>query len=138
MMTACTVSRLRGNWRPLFAAGFVLALVQNYWSYSARLASQSEWVEIERGNRSIAEQIAQRLDLACAVIGTNVQVRGYPVLLFHRGIHEGMTKEQWHKLPHAAGCARVWLEGIPAPRTNLPRFTEAFIEGPIDVHVLPH
>ncbi len=136
MMVCFVAWRLAPRPRATFLGFLVLALIQNYWAHRIEQGRIAAWTDIDRANRSIVSQLREQVDLGCAIIGSNIMVRGYAVLLLHRNIHETMSRDEFRAEPDRGACARVYLPGAPA-FPNLPRFSEAIIEGATPIHIRP-
>lgn len=136
MMISYVTWRLTARPRLVFLGFLLLALGQNYWAHRIKQGRIASWTDIDRANRSIVSQLREQVDLGCAVIGSNIMVRGYAVLLLHRNIHETMSRDEFRAVPDGGACARVYLAGAPA-FPNLPRFSEAIIEAPTPIHIRP-
>jgi len=136
MLTTYAAWSLSSRPRTVLVCFLAIAVVQNYGAHRILQGRIAAWTEIDRKNHSIVSQLRENVDLRCALIGSNIMVRGYAVLLLHRNIHETMTREEFRTLPDNGACARIYLPGAPA-FPNLPRFFEAIIELPTPVHIQP-
>jgi hypothetical protein len=107
-----------------------LACASSFHSYRQDLKSYAAWSEADAGNRELATRILTRVDGACAMFSSNIAVRGYSSLLFHRGIYEGKTRDESMALMTGSGaCALVYLEGVWA-FPDLPRYARATLMRP--------
>jgi len=65
--------------------------------------------------------------MECAVLSSNIGVRGYANLLFHRGIYEGKYSQDSPELmAKRNACASIYLEGTSV-FLGLPKYTKATI-----------
>jgi len=79
------------------------------------LFKYSEWSKIDISNKNLVSLITEKVDLQCAIIASNQNVRGYANMLFHHGIFENKSFKQTTKLRlEKKACASVYLESIEA------------------------
>ena len=105
----------------------LLSSFHGYKSYIADINSYSSWGAIDTENRKFALRLSKGVDVACAVFYSNLEVRGYANLLFHRGIYEkNFFRETPGLLAKRNTCASVYLEGVRA-FPDLPKYTKATI-----------
>ena len=141
MILAFTYVRLPKWPRLAFVALVLVACVHGYKSYRADMNTYAPWADADAANIQLAKQIGGKLDLNCAVLSTNMAVRGYADLLFHRGIFEHKTvADSVPLMASRHACAAVFLDGTEL-FPDLPRYTSAtltFKDGSTQVlRVLP-
>ncbi|MFZ1548350.1 MAG: hypothetical protein WAT12_14845, partial [Candidatus Nitrotoga sp.] len=89
--------------------------------------SYSSWSSIDAENRKLSLRISDNVDARCAVFSSNLNVRGYANLLFHRGIYEHKSiQETTELLAKRNACASVYLYGMKA-FPGLPKYTKAIV-----------
>jgi len=114
---------LKTTGRALLAVLLVVAAFQNAHTYRSDLARYAGWTAIDRQNQALAGLVRGQVDLGCTLISTDMTVRGYANLLFHRSIHELQRQPlDYHGEPGA--CAGLYLEGRDF-RVDLPEYTRA-------------
>lgn len=130
IVLAIVLAEAKGRARMLWPIALVVALGQNCFSYRNMIAEHRSWVSVDRANQDLARQVAATVDLSCAVLATNRSVRGYANLLFHRGIYEWQTREQFLAAltgsERARRCGAVHLQGdflFP----ELPHYRDAIV-----------
>jgi hypothetical protein len=113
--------------RCLLMALALLACFYGYQKYRRNLHSYQAWAQIDQSNKRLAARIFEKIDANCTVFASNVFVRAYANLLFHRGIFEKQTlKNAPSLLKQNPTCAVVFLQGSAA-YIDLPLFTQAHI-----------
>ena len=119
--------RLSRKWRSLLIISVMLSCVHGYKSYKADMDKYSEWAEIDISNKKLSSNISERTSLKCAVISSNLGVRGYANLLLNKGIYEYKSfVDSLALMKSRGGCASVYLEGkwvFP----DLPKYSRATI-----------
>lgn len=96
-------------------------------SYVADNKNHAEWKDINLNNKELAMEIAKKIDTRCATFSSNLGVRGYANLLFHRSIYEGKSLEQINEHNNKNNtCASVFIEGSQV-FPDLPKYTKAVI-----------
>jgi hypothetical protein len=91
------------------------------------VSGYSSWGSIDIENRQLVSRISDKVDMKCAVFSSNLGVRGYANLLFHRGIYEYKSiQETGGLMTQRKACASVYVEGTWI-FWNLPNYTKATI-----------
>ena len=99
----------------ILTAAIACSSLHGYKSYQDGLAPYAQWREIDARNNKLATMIAERTNLECAVLLSNISVRAYANLLFERGIHENKKLNESTSLMNSrAACAAIFLEGEEA------------------------
>lgn len=130
MILAFAFARFDLKGRALLCAVIGLACASSFQSYRQDLNSYAAWSEADAGNRELATRILTKVDGACALFSSNIAVRGYASLLFHRGIYEGKTRDESMALmTGSSACALVYLEGVWA-FPDLPHYARATLMRP--------
>lgn len=128
LLFALAFSRFTPSARAVFGIVMIVASIHGYASYRTELERDSAWRLADISNRSIASQVANSVDVECAVFASNLLVRGYANLLFNRGIHELMVpREAAILMARQGACASIYLEGSGG---DLPRYVKATIVRP--------
>ncbi|NMZ45660.1 hypothetical protein [Pseudomonas oryzihabitans] len=109
--------------RAVLAVVLVAAALQNGQTYRQDLAGYAGWGAIDRQNQALVGLVKGQVALDCTLISTDMTVRGYANLLFHRSIHELQRQPlDYHGEPGA--CGGLYLEGRDF-RVDLPEYTRA-------------
>ncbi len=113
--------------RVLIAFFLVGAAIQGWQSYKTDLTKYAGWRDANTSNKQLAAALENQDRDACAVYASNIGVRGYTNLLFHRGIYEWKRPDQVKKLLHSTGaCKSIYIEGdVLFP--DLPLYTKATV-----------
>ncbi|TWI56478.1 hypothetical protein IQ22_00927 [Pseudomonas duriflava] len=111
--------------RAAMAALVAFAAVQGCTVYKNDIATYAAWTQIDHENKQLVALVAQELNTQCAVLSTDMSVRGYANLLFHRGIHE-LRKEPVDFRREAGACGGVYLQGKDF-QVDLPEYTKATV-----------
>ena len=91
------------------------------------MSGNSSWGPIDTENRKFASRILDEVDVECAVFSSNIGVRAYANLLFHRGVYEHkFIQEASSLMAERNSCASVFLEGAKA-FPALPKYTTAIV-----------
>lgn len=136
ILLAFAFARLFTTAKATFLILLSVAFAQNFWSYERTLHKYAAWELIDNNNKILVTEIENITDVSCADIASNVRVRGYANLLFHRGIRENVERETWSDTtPRVSHCSSVYLQGELA-FTDLPRFTRALIYKNGTTHIL--
>jgi hypothetical protein len=113
--------------RAILLALILTSSFHGYKSYKADILDYSSWGSIDAENKRLASKISEKVDIECAVFSSNLGVRGYANLLFHRGIYE---YKSFHEIPSLLvtrnACASVYVEGTWA-FADLQNYTKATI-----------
>ncbi len=98
-----------------------------YKAYKNDLSEYSSWAMIDLKNRQLAARIIGKVDRDCTVFISNVIVRGYANLLFHRAIYEKKSAQDAFRLiKERNACSSVYLES-KLVFTDMPQYTKAII-----------
>lgn len=136
ILLAFAFARLIASARKIFLIFLAAAFAQNVWSYEHTLHAYAAWELIDKNNKLLEIEIEKVTDVSCADIASNVKVRGYANLLFHRGIRENVERETWYSTRlRVSHCSSVYLEGELA-FTDLPQFTSALVYENGTTHIL--
>lgn len=136
ILFAFAFARLFTPAKTTFLILLAAAFAQNIWSYERTLDTYAAWELIDRNNRLLVSEIEKVTDVSCADIASNMKIRGYANLLFHRGIRENVEREAWSDTtPRVSHCSSVYLQGELA-FTDLPRFTSALVYKNGTTHIL--
>lgn len=113
--------------RVVLLALILLSSFHGYKSYKADMSGYSSWGTIDTENRKLASRISDEVDVGCAVFSSNIGVRAYTNLLFHRGVYEHkFIQEASSLMAERNACASVFLEGAKA-FPALPKYTTAIV-----------
>ncbi|MFJ2388605.1 hypothetical protein [Pseudomonas koreensis] len=108
----------------------VIAGIFGYMDYRNGINRLSDWSSMDLANRHLKDKITEIADLDCSILATNLDVRGYANLLFHRGIYELKSMEEADLIfKNAKACSLIYLEGqwsIP-PYFFFPKYDRAYI-----------
>jgi hypothetical protein len=120
-------TRFKTKGKIIISTLILLSCIQGYKSYKSDMKKYSVWTQIDANNKKILASISEKVNIECAVLATNMKVRGYANLLFNRGIYEYKSLQDLHKLSNERdACASIYLEGA-FPFTDLPKYTKATI-----------
>ncbi len=127
LILAFSFARFETKGRAILFILMLIASYQGYKSYKTDMSSYSSWGSVDSENRQLVSRISDKVDMNCAVFSSNIGVRGYANLLFHRGIYEYKSLQETSELlvKHNA-CASVYVEGTWA-FTDLQEYTKATI-----------
>ncbi|WP_295463386.1 hypothetical protein [uncultured Pseudomonas sp.] len=114
---------LNNGGRALLAGLLVVAAVQNAQTYRNDLATYAGWGAVDRQNQALANLVRGQVDVSCTLISTDMTVRGYGSLLFHRSIHE-LQRQPLDYRGEQGACAGLYLQGRDF-RVDLPEYTRA-------------
>lgn len=114
---------LGGKGRAVLAMLLGFAVWQNAQTYRSDLAGYAGWGAIDRQNQALATLVRGQVDLGCTLISTDMTVRGYANLLFHRSIHE-LQRQPLDYRGEPGSCGGLYLEGRDF-RVDLPEYTRA-------------
>lgn len=100
----------------------VLAALCGVWKYQSRIDTFSTWTDADKKNKALVSATSQLTNFGCAEIFSDTRVRGYPVMLFMRGIHEGMPTHPFEVMHNNKNvCSVIILHGdMPTP--DMPEF----------------
>lgn len=136
LILAFSFARFETKGRAILFAMILISSYQGYKSYKADMSSYSSWGSVDTENRQLVSRISDKVDMECAVFSSNIGVRGYANLLFHRGIYE---YKSFQEIPGILGnrnaCASVYIEGTLA-FAGLQNYTRATIthsDGSMDI-----
>lgn len=107
----------------------LLAFVQNVAVYRYNIASRASWTAIDHRNRAMEQRIATLVDMSCAVLASDNQIRGYAMMLFDRGVYEHATPASFAALAaseRARRCGAVYLHDKP-PFLDMPDYRQALV-----------
>lgn len=109
--------------RALLAVLLVAAALQNGQTYRQDIAGYAGWRVIDQQNQALVGLVKGQVALDCTLISTDMTVRGYANLLFHRSIHELQRQPlDYHR--ESGACGGLYLEGRDF-RVDLPEYTRA-------------
>lgn len=127
LLTGLLLAYVGQNARLVFLGLLCVALYGNYRTYRNDLDQYAAWPAVDARNQRLKAAVAELVDLRCAIIASDIKVRGYTSLLFHRGVHERLRKRDVGELmKQGRYCAGVFLEGEKA-FTDLPAFSRATV-----------
>jgi len=112
--------------RLLALAGVVVAVgaAVGVSAHRTDVATYEGWPHVDDANRALVRQVERVIDLRCATIGTNTQVRGYTNLVLDRAVHEFVEEPEMMR-GRAAGddgsCGTVYVRARSV-HTDLPQF----------------
>nr|WP_310616555.1 hypothetical protein [Pantoea cypripedii] len=95
--------------------------------YKHKIDIFSSWTKANINNKDLSLKIAKIADLRCASIFSDTRVRGYPVLLFMRNIHEGVPESPNEVMEGNAGVCNVVILHGSMPTPDMPEYTFAEI-----------
>ena len=127
IIIALALSHIKYIARIIFIALLLGACFQGYADYKSDLIKFAAWQDIDANNKKIRDSVLTEANADCAVFSTNIAVRGYTNLLFHRGVYEHQPIQSGAdliKLRHA--CASIFLEGFEA-FPDMPQYISATI-----------
>jgi hypothetical protein len=102
-----------------------LASAHGYRSYKASLTEHAYWAQADMLNRSLVDAVSRATDLKCAVLLSNLGVRGYANILLGRGMYEYKSRDESRQLmDQRKACSAVYLEGDWI-YSDLPRYKRA-------------
>ena len=127
LILAFSFARFETKGRAILLALILISSFHGYKSYKADMSGYSSWGSIDAENRQLVSRISGKVDMECAVFSSNLAVRGYANLLFHRGIYEGKSFQDTPEfLAKRNVCASVYLESTRA-FVDLQNYTKATI-----------
>jgi hypothetical protein len=127
LILAFSFARFETKGRAILLVLILISSFHGYKSYKADMSSYSSWGSIDAENRQLVSRISDKVDMKCAVFSSNLGVRGYANLLFHRGIYESKSFQETPDLVvKRNACASVYVEGVWA-FPDLQNFTRATI-----------
>lgn len=120
--------------RLLVLAGVVVALgaAVGVSAHRTDVAGYAGWPYVDDANQALVRRTQQAVDLECATIGTNTQVRGYTNLLLDRAVTEFVEQpEQMQRLAaeDAGSCGTVYIRARNV-HTDLPQFLSVTVVQP--------
>ncbi|MDN3236888.1 hypothetical protein [Pseudomonas sp. WAC2] len=115
----------RTKGRTVLAGLIALAAIQGCMTYKKDINTYAAWPQIDEQNKQLVSLVEQELDVKCAVLSTDMSVRGYANLLFHRGIYE-LRPQPADFRNDPSNCGGVFLEGRDF-QVDLPEYTKATI-----------
>ncbi|MBJ7450696.1 MAG: hypothetical protein JHC71_01275 [Blastococcus sp.] len=120
--------------RLLVVAGVVVAVgaAVGVSAHRTDVDAYAGWPYVDDANRALVAQAKQAIDLDCATLGTNTQVRGYTNLVLGRAVTEFVEKPesmQGLAADDAGSCGTVYIRGRSA-FTDLPQFLSITIVQP--------
>lgn len=115
----------RTKGRTVLAGLITLAAIQGCMTYKKDINNYAAWPQIDEQNKQLASLVEQELNVKCAVLSTDMSVRGYANLLFHRGIYE-LRPQPADFRNDPSNCGGVYLEGRDF-QVDLPEYTKATI-----------
>ena len=92
--------------------------LQNIHTYKLLVDKSTSWNATHKSNLELVEEVKKQTDISCATIATNVSVRGYYNLLFHRNIYE-KTLQVALKLPRKSQCDLVYIDASFQPNDTV-------------------
>ncbi len=111
--------------RLLVLAGVVVCLgaAVGISAHRTDVAIYAGWPYVDDQNRALVTQLRDEIDLDCATLGTNMQVRGYTNLVLDRAVHEFVEPGQLQRLAaqEDGSCGTVYLRA-QSVHTDLPQF----------------
>jgi hypothetical protein len=108
--------------RPLLGALLLVASADGIRAYTDNLRDHRRWREVDLANREIARRVRE-LSTDCTTLVSNVAVRGYPVLLFSRNLHETHRPDTLFGVGGPARrCPVILVTGDEAQK-DMPHFT---------------
>ncbi|SAL04481.1 hypothetical protein AWB78_06986 [Caballeronia calidae] len=134
---------LRAAGRRSLAAVWLLIAVaaawQNVQAYHGDNAQFSDWSAINVRNRALVAQAAARVDLRCALLGSDGPVRGYTEIAFGRSLFENAEKAPLVDAARAANACATVLVNQETVFDDIPRFRQILIvrHGSPDVVLRP-
>lgn len=96
------------------------------------VAAYAGWPYVDDANRALVAQAKRVVDLDCATIGTNTQVRGYTNLVLGRAVSEFVAEPaqmQGLAAEDEGSCGTVYIRGRSA-FTDLPQFLSITVVQP--------
>lgn len=119
--------------RLLVLAGVVVCLgaAVGISAHRTDVTSYADWPYVDEANQALVRQAKQAIDLECATLGTNMQVRGYTNLLLDRAVHEFVEPEKLQSLAAEddASCGTVYIRARSV-HTDLPQFLSLTVVQP--------
>ena len=120
--------------RLLVLAGVVVAVgaAVGFSAHRTDVETYAGWPYVDDANQALVRQARQVVDLDCATIGTNTQVRGYTNLLLERAVTEFV--EQQGQMANLAAedegsCGTVYIRSRNV-HTDLPQFLSITVVRP--------
>ena len=112
LILAFSFARFETKGRAILLVLILISSFHGYKSYKADMSGYSSWGSIDIENRQLVSRISDKVDMECAVFSSNLGVRGYANLLFHRGIYEYKSiQETGDLMTQRKACASVYVEG---------------------------
>jgi hypothetical protein len=111
----------------------VLSSVLGYMDYRSGMNQLSDWSLTDIKNTRLKDNIAKLADINCSLLATNLDVRGYANILFHRGIYEMKSIEDADFIfRKSKACSLIYLEGEWArpPYLFFPKYSKGYIKKP--------
>lgn len=120
--------------RLLVVAGVVVAVgaAVGISAHSTDVESYAGWPYVDDANQALVRQTAQAIDLDCATIGTNTQVRGYTNLVLGRAVTEFVeepARMQRLAAEDEGSCGTVYIRARNV-HTDLPQFLSITVVQP--------
>lgn len=127
LVFALAFARMKNLWRGVLALLLIAASWQGYADYKVDLQRYESWAKIDASNKELIDRISKVVDLDCALLATDMGVRGYTTLAFSRGVYERKSFDAALALEEQeSACGLVYLQGRTA-FTDLPHYKTARI-----------
>ncbi len=108
------------------------------WQYQHKIDEFSKWTNADKKNKELMEAASKITNFNCTEIYSDTRVRGYPIILFMRGVHEGMPIHPFDVMKNNSNiCSVIILHGnMPTP--DMPEYSslEVWKKGENTPHIL--